>query len=86
MFRSISIDGYFSDQNNGIAWGHAGRGEDAGFKRKQRSCAFILAENLSGDGGILAYAERELKASEGPDITLLGGDNLAWQLGKAERR
>ena len=130
VFESISIDGYFTDENNDLGWAHAGRqdpefaawvGKNAspeaelllGRKTYQMMEAFWptpeaakqmpdVAKGMNAAkkhvasrtlrptwnnshllGGDAVAAVRELKASAGKDLTLLGSGNLAAQLGKA---
>jgi dihydrofolate reductase len=130
VFETISIDGYFTDANDDMSWGHAGRddpeftswvGQNAAsgsallFGRKtyqmmemywptplaaqqmpevakgMNAATKYLASTtikptwqntslLVGDG---VRAVRELKETDGPDITLLGSGSFAAQLGSA---
>lgn len=130
VFESISVDGYFSDQNGDMSWAHAGRqdpefaawvggnassGGELLFGRKtyemmesywptplaaQQMPVVAAGMNaarkyvasttirpswnnshlLSGD---LASAVQNLKAVDGPDLTILGSGSVAAQLGAA---
>lgn len=131
VFESISIDGYFADQNSDINWGHAGRREDAEFtewvssnaskggalllgrktyqmmeafwptpaaaqqmpavaKGMNAAMKYVVSRTINPTwhnsqllGPDLVQAVHDLKASEGPDITLLGSGQIAAQLGEA---
>jgi dihydrofolate reductase len=130
VFESISVDGYFTDENGDIGWAHAGR-EDAEFagwvsgnansggellfgrKTYQMMEAFwptpMAAQQMPDVAkgmnaarkyvasrtirpawnntrlleGDLVKAVEDLKASDGPDVTVLGSGSIAAQLGEA---
>lgn len=131
VFESISIDGYFCDEQGDLSWAHAASQGDADFaawvsknassggelllgrKTYQMMEAFwptplaaqqmpVVAKRMNSgkkyvvsrtvqptwnnsqllEGDLLA-AVRALKASSGPDVTLLGSGSVATQLGAA---
>lgn len=130
VFESISVDGYFTDQNGDMSWAHAGRADPEfadwvggnassggallfGRTTYQMMEAFwptplaaqqmpVVAKGMNAARkyvasrtiqptwnntqllkGELPEAVRNLKASDGPGIAVLGSGNVAAQLGQA---
>jgi hypothetical protein len=69
LFESISIDGYFTGVNDDMSWAHAGS-QYAEFSDSVWNNSYLLNDNL-------VKAVRDLKASDGPNITVLGSGTVA---------